>query len=107
MTGQITAETGQIGDWSVLHNGQLLSAGTTGDAVHSASFEAGGSAQFLLRATNETHTALVPQPNPRQEILQRLDQGIKSIASTTFYPDATGVGANLNRYSNRSSRNDF
>ena len=98
MTGQITAETGQIGDWSVLHNGQLLSAGTTGDAVHSASFEAGGSAQFLLRATNETHTALVPQPNPRQEILQRLDQGIKSIASTTFYPDATGVGANLNRF---------
>ena len=99
MTGSITAESGQIGDWDVLHNGQLLSAGTTGDAVHSASFEAGGSAQLLLRATNEVHTALTPAPNPRQEILQKLDQGIKSVASSKYYPDANGVGGSLSKYS--------
>tara|TARA_B100002019_G_scaffold293385_1_gene320640 strand:- start:15037 stop:28731 length:13695 start_codon:yes stop_codon:yes gene_type:complete len=105
MTGEITAEAGSIGQWSILKSsGELLSAGTTGNAVHSASFSAGDSAQFLLRATNEVDIPLSAnpndrQPNPRQEILQKLDQGIKSIASSKYYPDANGVGGSLSKYS--------
>ena len=99
LTGNITAPTGQIGEWDVLSNGQLLSAGTTGNAIHSASFEAGASATFMLQATNAVDNPFgVRKPNPRQQILQKIDQGVKCEISTKYMPDASGVNANTNRY---------